>query len=226
MSFEPKNSPRETIVLALMQLANNHDWHSITLPMIAKEAGVSLDIMREHFPSKGAMLAGFAKIIDAKVLKGTTADMSDEPVRDRLLDIMLRRFDALAPFKAAIGNIKNHMKFDALNLFALNGVALNSWRYMLAAAGIDTEGHFGAMRVQGAALIFASSIDAWLHDTNATHDKTMAVLDSKLKKGEAAMERVAGAEKFLGPIFDKFSGIFKKRCKTSKSNEHDMAAEI
>jgi AcrR family transcriptional regulator len=96
MSFDPKNSPRENIVLALMQLANTHEWNDVTLPMIAEKAGVSLDIMREYFPSKGAMLAGFAKIIDAKVLKGTTADMNDEPVRDRLLDIMLRRFDALS----------------------------------------------------------------------------------------------------------------------------------
>jgi AcrR family transcriptional regulator len=211
MSFEPKNSPRETIVLALMQLANTHDWDAITLPMIAEKAGVTLQDMREHFPSKGAMLAGFAKIIDAKVLKGTTADMGDEPVRDRLLDIMLRRFDALTPYKLAIGNIKNHMKFDALSLFALNGVALNSWRYMLAAAGIDTEGSMGALRVQGAALVFASSLDTWLHETSEMHDKTMAALDSKLKKGETTMARMADAEKFFAPLCNGMKKMFEHK---------------
>ncbi len=206
----PTSSPRETIILALMQLANTHDWDSITLPMIAEKAGVTLQDMREHFPSKGAMLAGFAKIIDAKVLKGTTTDMGDEPVRDRLLDIMLRRFDALTPYKAAIGNIKNHMKFDALSLFALNGVALNSWRYMLAAAGIETEGHKGALRVQGAALVFASSIDTWLHETSEMHDKTMAALDSKLKKGETTIARLADAEKFFTPLCNGIKKMFER----------------
>jgi AcrR family transcriptional regulator len=205
------SSPREHIVLSLMQLTNTHDWHTITLPMIAEKAGVSLDIMREHFPSKGAMLAGFAKIIDAKVLKGTAADMNDEPVRDRLLDIMLRRFDALSPYKTAIGNIKSHMKFDPLSLFALNGVALNSWRYMLAAAGIDTEGRMGAMRVQGAALIFASSVDTWLQDESSTHDKTMAVLDSKLKKGETTMALMADAERFFSPICGMMNKVFENK---------------
>jgi hypothetical protein len=119
----------------------------------------------------------------------------------------------LSPYKTAIGNIKNHMKFDALNLFALNGVALNSWRYMLAAAGINTEGSMGALRVQGAALIFASSVDTWLQDESATHDKTMAVLDSKLKKGETTMARMADAERLFSP----FCGMVKKVFENKKA---------
>ncbi len=191
---------RETIITALMTLANTHEWNAISLPMIAEQAGVSLQVMREAFPSKGAMLAGFAKMIDAEVLKGTGTDMADETTRDRLLDIMLRSFDALNPYKQALRTIRNHYKTDILGLVALNGVALNSWRYMLAAANIDTEGHLGAVRVQGAALVFVSCFETWLNDTSAGQDQTMAALDKKLKKGEQTMERLSVANKFFAPL--------------------------
>lgn len=218
--------PKDSIVKALMELANTHDWNAITLPMIADKAEMSLLEIHEYFPSKGAMLASFSKMLNRKVLSATTADMHDEPMRERLLDIMMRRLDALDPYKMAIRNIKNHVKYDPLSLFALNAVALNSWRYMLAAADIDTEGHTGSLRVQGIALVFAGSLDTWLDDETEGHQKTMAMFDRKLKRGEDMMHRVSDVEKFVSPLISKLSKMFEKRELRRKPAEPDMAAEI
>ena len=219
-------SPKETIVKALMELANTQDWNAITLPMIAKKAEMSLLEIHENFPSKGAMLSGFAKMIDRKVLTGTTADMQDESTHERLLDIMMRRLDALEPYKMAIKNIKKHLKYDPLSLFALNAVALNSWRYMLAAADIDTEGHMGGLRVQGMAVLFASSLDTWLNDKTAGNQKTMAILDKKLKQSEDTMHKLENATKFMSPMLNKLGKMFEKRGAGRKHPKSDMAAEI
>ncbi len=225
-SDKTETKPKEIIVKALMNLANTHDWNTITLPMIAEKAEMSLLEIHEYFPSKGAMLGGFAKMIDRKVLSGTTADMQDEPMRERLLDIMMRRLDALDPYKMAIKNIKNHVKYDPLSIFALNAVAVNSWRYMLAAAGIDTEGHMGGLRVQGIAIIFAGSLDTWLNDDTEGHQKTMAMFDKKLKQGEDTLHKVESAVKFVSPLLDKLGKMFEKRGAQRKSSESDMATEI
>ena len=53
--------------------------------------------LRDLFPSKGAMLGGFVRRIDRLTLEGTPADLIDQPARERVLDLMLRRFDALQP---------------------------------------------------------------------------------------------------------------------------------
>ncbi len=164
----PKAAPRDRIVDALMALAADQPWERITLPMIAQEAGVTLGELRDAFPSKGAILGGFARRIDRIVLDGTGQDMLGEPARERVLDVMMRRLDALAPYKQALKAISRHARRDPLMLAALNQVALNSWRYMLAAADIDTEDSLGMVKVQGAAVVFARTLDVWFEDEGRT----------------------------------------------------------
>ena len=69
---------------------------------MAREAGVSLAEFRDLYPSKGAVLGGFARMIDRKVLEGGTDDLADETARERVFDVLMRRIDALAPYKAAL----------------------------------------------------------------------------------------------------------------------------
>ena len=41
------------------------------------------------------------KAVDGEVLAGIYADMADEPPRERLFDVLMRRLDALEPHKDA-----------------------------------------------------------------------------------------------------------------------------
>jgi AcrR family transcriptional regulator len=201
----PKPAARDRIVDALMILAAQEPWERITLPMIAREAGTSLGELRDAFPSKGAILGGFARRIDRIVLDGTGEDMLGEPARERVLDVMMRRLDALQPYKAALREISRHARRDPLMLAALNQVALNSWRYMLAAADIDTEDSLGMVRVQGAALVFARTLDAWFEDESPDMSRTMARLDKELGNGERIMGRLEDLNRITAP----FRGFFR-----------------
>ena len=193
-------SPRKRVVEALMALAATTRWDAITLPMISEKAGVSLADLRDIAPSKGALLGSFAKEIDRAVLDGIAPDMIDEPMRDRLLDIMLKRFDALTPYKEALRGIRKHGPRDLLSLVALNGIAVNSWRYMLAGADIDTEDDLGMVRVQGAALVFSRAFDTWLDEDDTGLTRTMAALDKELKRGETIMGRVEDLHRLTAPL--------------------------
>jgi AcrR family transcriptional regulator len=199
-SDAPAPSPRDRIIDALMALAAETRWTEITLPMIAARADVSLADLRDHYPSKGAILGGFAKRIDRIVLEGTTADILGEPPRERVLDIMLRRLDALAPYKAGLKEIMAAARRDPLMLAPLNQLALNSWRYMLAAADIDTEDSLGLIRVQGAALVFARTLDVWFDDEDTGLARTMARLDKELAAGERVMGRVDDLKRLTAPF--------------------------
>jgi AcrR family transcriptional regulator len=207
----PKAPPRDRIVDALMKLAAAEPWDRITLPMIAREAEVSLADLRDAFPSKGAILGGFAKRIDRIVLEGTGEDMLGEPSRERVLDIMMRRLDALAPYKAALKGISRHARRDPLMLAALNQLALNSWRYMLAAADIDTEDSLGLVKVQGAALVFARTIDVWFEDDGADMARTMAKLDKELGTGERIMGRLEDLNRISAPFRGFFRAAMERR---------------
>ncbi|MGL4637287.1 MAG: TetR/AcrR family transcriptional regulator [Beijerinckiaceae bacterium] len=216
-------TPRDRIVDALMALAAETSWDQISLPMVATRADVSLADLRDHFPSKGAILGGFAKRIDRIVLDGTGDDMMGEPARERVLDVMMRRLDALAPYKAALKEIRNATRRDPLMLAALNQLALNSWRYMLAAADIDTEDSFGMVRVQGAALVFVRTLDAWFDDDGEDMDLTMARLDKELGKGEKIMGRLEDIHRLAAPFRGFFRAAMERR--DSRRNRSGRTSE-
>lgn len=206
-------APRDRIIDALMALAAEERWDQITLPMIANRAHVSLGELRDAFPSKGAILGGFSKRIDRLVLDGTGTDMMDEPARERLLDVMMRRLELLEPYKAGLKEVRRSVSRDPLTLAALNQVALNSWRYMLAAADIDTEDDMGAIRIQGAALVFARVLDTWLSDDEPGTPRTMAQLDKELTRGEGIMRRLDDVQRLTAP----FRGMLRNMMESRRS---------
>ncbi|MGL5363392.1 MAG: TetR/AcrR family transcriptional regulator [Bosea sp. (in: a-proteobacteria)] len=194
------SDPRRAAVEALMLLAAEHGWEGIELPEIAREAGLTLTQLRELYPSRGAMLGGLARIVDAEVLAGASSDLDAEPLRERLFDVVMRRLDALTPYKPGLKRIVPAIKRDPLALAALNGVALNSWRYMLASANIPTEDAMGAIRVQGAVLLFSRVMDVWLKDDEAELSKTMAALDRELKRAGQIMARAEDFHRLTAPL--------------------------
>lgn len=218
----PKTDPRVAVIEALMRLAAERPWNTIELTDIAAEADVKLATLRDLFPSKGAMLAGFGRMIDSQILAGATDDMREEPIHERLFDIMMRRIDALSPYKAALRRLIPALRRDPVMLAALNGSALNSWRYMLASTHVSTEDSLGALRVQGAVLVFARVVDVWLEDEDPALSKTMAALDRQLKSGGRIMRRAEDLHRLTAP----FRGLVHALCaRRAGSRRRERAGE-
>jgi hypothetical protein len=172
---------------------------------------VSLAEFRDLFPSKGAVLGAFSRMIDKEVLEGTTDDLAGEPVRERVFDVMMRRIDALTPYKAALQRIFDAVRGEPLTLAALNQVALNSQRFMLAAAGVSTEGPLGLLKLQGAAVVFANTLETWLDDDDPALARTMARLDRELKRGERVLERAQDVRRLTAPLRALGQALFNRR---------------
>ncbi len=181
---------RDKAVDALMALLAEQPLEEIGLAEIAGRAGLSLSQLRAEFGSTLAILAAHIKDIDRKVLDGadSAADVAEEPARERLFDVLMRRLDALAPYKAAVRSLLHSAQRSPSLALALNSMALRSQRWMLTAAGIGTHGPRGLLRAQGAALLFARVLEVWVNDKEPDLARTMAALD----RGLASAERWAG----------------------------------
>lgn len=200
---KPAGAPpdkRRAAVEALMRLASDRPWSDIELTDVAAEAGLSLSEMRDLFPSKGAMLEGFTRMIDKIVIEGTTDDLAGEPARERIFDVVMRRLDAMAPYRDALRRISWAMRSDLTALGSLNRMALNSARYMLAAAGVPTEGPLGTVKLQGFVLALANIMQTWFEDDDPTLAKTMARLDKELGRGERLLERAEDVRRLTAPL--------------------------
>ena len=202
---------RERIVTALMELAAELPWDEFTLSDVAARAGVSLAEFRDLFPSKGAVLGAFSRQIDQVVLKNLSEDLTDEPAKDRLFDVLMRRLDALKPYRAALQGIMRWAKSSPAAAIALNQMATNSQRFMLEAAGISTEGPVGALKVQGLVLTFTQVLEVWFTDEDEDMAKTMAKLDKVLERGGQFVSRAEQVQRLTSPLCTFVNGVMRLR---------------
>ena len=196
----PALSVKDRIIEALMELSAEREWDDFGLNDIAKRAGVSLSDFRDAFPSKGAVLAGFARKIDHIVLNQDGMTLADEAPRERVFDVLMRRLDAMAPYKLGLQGIMEHVRRDPLTAAALNGVVVNSMRFMLASAGVDVTGNMAALKLQGLAVAWGRVLDAWFEDEDPGQARTMAALDRELSKGETWVARLDDIDRLVSPL--------------------------
>ncbi len=192
---------RGKIVDALMDLARERRFEEISIRAICAAAGVSLADFRDAFPSKGAVLAGLSRRIDRAVLAQDSSELTDESPRERLFDILMRRLEAMTPYREGLREATAWIRRDAAAALAMNQVVVGSMRFMLEAAGIDVDdGAAGAIKLQGVALAWARIVGVWLDDDDPGLSKTMAELDRELTRGERAVAGIDRLNDFASPL--------------------------
>jgi AcrR family transcriptional regulator len=171
------------IIAATMRLAAEKPWDDVLMKDIAGAAAIDLAALRREFPSKTAILSAFMRSVDDAVLASAPKFTGAENARDRIFDVVMARFDVLAPYKEALKSIAAARPMD----MELVRRAMASQAWMLHAAGVRTDGLLGTSRVTGMASVYASVMQTWLDDDDPGSARTMAALDRRLKRGEQSM---------------------------------------
>jgi AcrR family transcriptional regulator len=177
-------SEREKIIAAFLALLAEKPIEQIGFAEIAKEASVSLGQLRGEFASTLAIFAAHIKATDRAVLAADLSDMAEEPPRERLFDVLMRRLEVLAPHRAAVRSLLRSARRNPPLALALNGLAVRSQQWMLTAAEINAAGPRGMIRAQGLALLFGSVLGTWVRDDDPGLARTMAALDRALARGQ------------------------------------------
>jgi ubiquinone biosynthesis protein COQ9 len=183
-----ETTPEGRLIAAAMKLAAERPWKDVSLIEIADAADLTLADVRTYFDGKPAIVRGFVRAVDNALLAKARKPQPGEGPRDAIFEVVMARFDLLAPHKPAIRAI---MK-DADPDLSLIGSALASQQWMLSAAGIDSSGSRGVVRTLGLASVYASVFRTWLDDEDAGMARTMAALDRRLRRGERNLQAVEG----------------------------------
>src|SRR5262249_42152879 len=168
---------RDKIIAGFLSLLAEKPIEQIGLAEIAAEAGVSLADMRGEFSSPLAIYAARIKSIDRAVLSEDLSDMAEEPPRERLFDVLMRRLEVMAPHREAVRSLMRSARRNPPLALALNSLAVRSQQWMLTAAGINASGPRGMVRAQGLAALFGGVLRTWIHDDDPGLAATMAGLD-------------------------------------------------
>lgn len=177
--------PVTRILKSALHLAARDGWRRVSLAGVAAEAKVPLGTVYAHFPSKAAIVRAIIRRTDERVLAGGAA-ASGEAVHDRLFDVLMRRFDALAADKAGVAAIARAACSGPATALVVAPAFCGSMGWMLEAAGVSSAGLGGIVRAQGLALVYAGAFRVWLDDDSEDMSKTMAAVDRGLRRAERA----------------------------------------
>jgi len=196
----PTGTDRDKITAAFMALLAEKRFEEIGFGEIAARSGLTLANCRAEFGSPLAIYAAHVKELDRKVLAGASSDMAEEPPRERLFDVLMRRIEAMTPHREATRSLLRSVSRNPGLALALNGLAVRSQHWMLTAADIDAAGPRGAIRAQGLAALFAQVLRTWVDDED-DNARTMAALDKALARGQRWSGMLNDLCRFRPPSF-------------------------
>lgn len=179
------------IVDTALDLAREQGWRDLSLTDIAIAAKLPLSQVYGVYSSKQAILKGFNRMIDAQVIADEDAESGDEPAKDRLFDIIMRRLDALSPYKEALATIAHDQARDPLAAACSASRLSRSMASMLEAARLSADGFRGMLRVKALTGVYLATLKIWFKEDAEDLPKTMAALDRYLTRIDGFARRFA-----------------------------------
>ena len=191
-------------------------WRDVSCSGIATAAGIDLHVAFVEYRNRYAYVTELIRRTDAAMLVAYDREMVDEPARERMLDVMMARFEAMQKNRALIVALTKAARRDpmlSLHLVALSRLTAD---WFLDIAQISPAGIGGLVRSKGALATYARAFRVWLEDDSDDLTKTMSALDKYLKQGEKALRRAERIACLLPKA--------RRRCrKGGRRAEHDEA---
>ncbi len=188
----------ERLIDAALGLAAENGWRRLTMAAIAERADVPLNEALRVHGSRNAVLRAMGERVDAAMLEESLGFTEQDGPRDRLFDMVMRRFDALARWRAGLAAIIRDLPADpGTFVVSMQGV-YHSMGLALEAAGLSADGFGGLASRKGLAAVYLSTMRVWVKDDTPDQARTMAALDKGLDRAES----VAGTLRRVVPCRD------------------------
>lgn len=177
------------LIASAFRIAAERGWSQVSVAAAARAAALPLHEARARFPAKPALLLRFGRMADQAALMDAPAE---GPVRDRLFDLLMRRFDALQAHRAGILSLLRTLPTDPPTALLLALATRRSMRWMLEAVDVSTRGLRGELRIRGLMAVWLWTLRSWEQDETEDLSTTMAALDATLRRAETAAGWLGG----------------------------------
>lgn len=183
---------RRDLARAALTIAAAKSWREVTLGDLAQAAG--RPVAELYGASLWEAVDCVEEAFDRAIADGLAALDPQQSVRDRLFDLIMKRFEAMEPHRAAVLAMEQGVDRDPTLLASAHQRHVRCARWVLALAGLEADGMTGQARAQGLGVIIGQARAAWRGDDAGDFAKTMASLDKNLRRAEEMFGRWAGFE--------------------------------
>ena len=181
----------DLLVLAFALIAER-GWRGFGMTELARRADLPLAEVQAQLPDRAALAQRLARRLDSRMLDIKVAELDGLSPRERVFELLMRRFDAMAPFKEGLRVLARQAPGD-LGLLAAGLCNLGR----VTASLVDAAETGDAPAVRAVArkvlgVIYARAFRVWLDDDTPDLARTLAELDRGLQRAEGMARWVRG----------------------------------
>lgn len=179
-----KQSEDVDLLAQAFALLAERGWRGFSVTELARRTDRTLAQVQELLPYRAALLVRLTRRLDAQMLDIKAAELDGLSPRERVFELIMRRFDAMAPFKDGLRVLARQAPGDP----GLIGVALCNLRRvtgsLLDAAETGDPALVQAIGRKVLGSIYVRVFNVWLDDDTSDLARTLAELDKRLQQAE------------------------------------------
>jgi AcrR family transcriptional regulator len=176
------------LLAAAFALIGDEGWRGFSFGTLARRTGVSRVEIYRQFRSRGALLSALGRRADEAMLDVEEAELAGLPPRDRVFELLMRRLEALVPYRAGLKRLARDARADPCVVLLTACRLERSFVWLQDVAGLRRHGLRARMARRALGLAYARTVQVWFDDEGADLGKTMAELDKQLRR----VQNVAG----------------------------------
>jgi AcrR family transcriptional regulator len=176
------------LLAAAFALIGDEGWRAFSFAALARRTGASRVEIYRQFPSRGALLGALTRRLDEAMLAVDEAELAGLPPRDRVFELLMRRLEALVPYRAGLARLAREGRADPCIVLATACRLERSLIWLQDVAGLRPRGLRARLARRAVGFAYLCAIRVWLEDEGADLGRTMAELDKQLRR----VQNVAG----------------------------------
>lgn len=175
------------LLAAALALIGERGWRGFGLVELARRTGLPLAAVYAELPDRAAVLRRLGRRLDEAMLGVSAAELAEMTPRERLFELMMRRFDAMAPYREALRAIAGSRGAGPGVVVASLCNLQRAAAWLTDAAGGPRSGLGAFAGRQAVLMVYARTFSVWLGDETEDRAKTLAELDRRLGQLESAV---------------------------------------
>lgn len=181
-------SVSDRLIDAALGLAGESGWRRLTMAAVAERAGVPLNEALQVHGSRNEVLRAMGHHVDQAMLREALGFTEQDSPRDRLFDMLMRRYDTLSRWRPGLAAIIRDLPTDPVSFVVSMQGVYHSMGLALEAAGLAADGVKGIASRKGLAAVYLSTMRVWVKDDSEDNAQTMAALDKGLDRAESVVD--------------------------------------
>ena len=191
-SRKPPPDLAERILERALETAEDRGWDEVRLRCLADDLGVTLAEVQGCYRDLDAVADAWFQRAWTAILAPPPEGFAELPAKERLFLLMMRWFDALAPYRRVTGEMlaaklyPSHPHHWVPTIFNLS----RTIQWLRDAASLDAGGRRRQAEEVGLTALFLATLAGWVRDASPDQEHTRETLRRRLENSDRLMARL------------------------------------